>query len=105
MYSPQDTVKDLSLARSSSRGTSLITLYVPAGISLDLVSGTLNYEMSTSQNIKSKQVRSDVQSALRSGLQKIKMLPGHKAPENGFVLCAGHFDIPSTSSTELKSCV
>lgn len=105
MYSPLDTVKDLSLARSSSKGTSLITLYVPAGISLDLVTGTLTHEMSTSQNIKSKQVRSDVQSALRSGLQKIKMLPGHKASENGFILCAGHFDLSSTNSTELKSCV
>lgn len=104
MYSPNNLVKDLSQARSSSKGTSLITLYVPSGINLGLVSTQLTQELSTSQNIKSKHVRSDVQSALRSGLQKIKSLPGHNAPENGFVLCSGHFDV-ITSSTELKSCV
>jgi peptide subunit release factor 1 (eRF1) len=102
-----ELVQRLSLAKSESRGTSLVTLYVPSFYNMDLVVEGLNQELSTSLNIKSKQVRSDVQSALKSGLYKIKdqiKLSGHKAPENGFVLCSGHSDY-EINDVEVMSCV
>ena len=94
-YTDQDIVKNLSLSQSSSHGTSLVTIYVPGDSNLNLVTSQLTSELSTSQNIKSKTVRGNVQTALKSGLQKIKSYGQHRAPENGFVVCAG----------EIKSCV
>lgn len=95
LITPLDTVKKLSEASSQTRGTSLVTIYVPGNISLNQVTSRITSELATSQNIKDKSVRTSVQSALKSGLHKVKLYPGHKAPENGFVLCAG----------EIKSCV
>lgn len=88
-YTPPDIVKNLATVISQTRGTSLVTVYVPAGINLSQITSKLTSELSTSQNIRDKSVRSDVQSALKSGLHKIKSYPGHNAPENGLVLCAG----------------
>jgi peptide chain release factor subunit 1 len=88
-FTLQEIVKNLSNAISQTRGTSLVTLYVPGGMSLTQVTSKITAELSTSQNIKDKSVRSSVQSALKSGLYKVKSYSGHLAPENGFVLCAG----------------
>lgn len=90
-----DIVKELSEARSNTGATTLVTLYVPGNTNLSLVSSQISTELSTSQNIKNKNVRDSVYSALKSGQQKIKSYNGHRSPENGFVLCAG----------EIKSCV
>ena len=91
-YTPPEIVQNLATVTSQTRGTSLVTIYVPPETNLGFVTSRLTSELSTSQNIKDKSVRSCVQSALKSGLQKIKSYPGHKAPENGFVLCAGEID-------------
>lgn len=84
-----DIVKELAKAASQTRGTSLVTIYVPAETNLSQISSKITSELSTSQNIKDKSVRSSVQLSLKSALRSIKLYPGHKAPENGFVLCAG----------------
>lgn len=89
MYTPRDTVHRLSLSKAASRGTSLITLYVPStNGNLSLVTKQLVNELSTSQNIKSRVVRNDVQLALRSAIQKTKTIPTNNL-ENGIVICAG----------------
>lgn len=47
----------------------------------------LTQELSTSQNIKSKQVRKLVKTALKQGLQQLKQVKS--VPENGLILCSG----------------
>ena len=83
------SVRDLSLAKANSCGTSLVTLYIPSGYAISLVSDKLTSELSTAPNIKSKSVRKDVISALKSASATIKSFNRHTAPENGLVLCAG----------------
>lgn len=91
-YTPPDIVKELANATSQTRGTSLVTIYVPSETNLGQVTSKITSELSTSQNIKDKSVRSCVQSSLKSALRNIKLFSGHKAPENGFVLCAGEIN-------------
>lgn len=88
-FTAQATVQELSKVTSETRGTSLVTLYVPGETKLSQVTSQISNELATSQNIKSKAVRSAVGSALRSGLQRVKSISGHVAPEQGFVLLAG----------------
>lgn len=81
-------IESLRDARSETGGTSLITMYISANSKLDITTKSLIKELSTSQNIKSKAVKTSVQTALKSCLQICKTY-GHTAPENGLVLCAG----------------
>lgn len=83
------SIRDLGLAKANSGGTSLVTLYIPSGYAMSLVSEKLTSELSTAPNIKSKAVRKDVISALKSANATIKSYKRHNAPENGLVLCAG----------------
>jgi len=76
---------------SQTSGTSLVTLYVMGGIDLGLITSRISHELATSQNIKNKAVRHNVQSALASGLLNVRSL-GHTSPENGFVLCCGEIN-------------
>lgn len=82
-------IRQLLELRSESRGTSLITLLIPSGYSLAIITKKLNSELSEGSNIKSKSVREDVMTALRSSLQTIKNCKFHTAPLNGLVLIAG----------------
>lgn len=83
------SVRDLSIAKANSGGTSLVTLYIPSGYAMSLISEKITSELSTAPNIKSKAVRKDVISALKSASVAIKSFNKHTAPENGLVLCAG----------------
>ena len=75
----------------SSKGTSLITLFIKPYIDLSIASGNLTSELSTANNIKSRAVRKDVVSAIKSVQNRIrhKRYNNNKAPDNGLVLCAG----------------
>lgn len=85
----KEFVKQMSELKSESRGTSLITLLIPAGYSLGIITKKLNSELAEGMNIKAKNVREDVLSALKSSLQTIKNCNFDVAPKNGLVLCAG----------------
>ena len=85
----KDFIKSLSNAKSMSRGTSLITYYLPSESSIWLAVNKLNQELSTASNIKSKTVRKDVITALKSSLHILKTYKGSNAPSNGLVLCSG----------------
>lgn len=52
------------LGAIKGRHTELVTVYVPAGYSLHEILGQLRGEQSTAENIKSKQVRKNVTTAL-----------------------------------------
>jgi len=83
------STRNLSLAKANSGGTSLVTMYIPSCYSMSLVSDKITSELSTAPNIKSKAVRKDVISALKSASNAIKSYNKHIAPVNGLVLCAG----------------
>ena len=87
-HTPLDIVKNLSLAKSYTGATSLITLYIPSLTNLSLVTNQLNSELSTSQNIKNKNVKQSVQNAIKCAQQQLKSL-NTIAPENGLGICSG----------------
>lgn len=85
----KELVRELSNLKSLSRGTSLVTLYIPSNYSIALITKKITAELSTGSNIKDKNVSKSVISALKSALQNIRSFKLHNAPENGLVLCAG----------------
>jgi len=80
---------ELSQAKSQTGGTSLITMLIPSGSSMSLVTKELTKELSSATNIKDKSVRKSVISALKSSLACIKTSKLQTAPETGLVLCSG----------------
>lgn len=72
----------------TGRGTELISLYVPPDKQISDVAAYLREEMSESSNIKSKNTKKHVQSALKSILAKLKYFK--KPPENGVIFFVGH---------------
>jgi peptide subunit release factor 1 (eRF1) len=87
----QSLVKELSKAKATSGGTSLVTFYIPANQQVSNAISKLNSELATSKNIKSKSVSKDVGLALSSALYKLKntSFEKHSSGDNGLVLCAG----------------
>ena len=71
-----------------ARHTELITVYVPAGFSINLITKQLESEKSTCTNIKSTTTRKNVQDALESLIRVTKGMK--KTPKNGVVLFAGN---------------
>ena len=82
-------LKDLSQEISSTGGTSLITYIVKPFYSLHLIGEKLNSELSTASNIKDKNVRKDVITALKSCLDAIKNMKIASTPQNGLVILSG----------------
>lgn len=87
MFTALSDITELSNAVSETGGTSLITLYIPSNSNIANYTNQLTNELSTSQNIKDKNVRSSVQKALKSGIIKLNQIS--EFPENGLVLCCG----------------
>lgn len=87
----------LNDVRSKSDGTSLITLYIPSEYNLWLAVDFLVQERSSASNIKDKNVRNDVISALKTGIYNLKSLGTNLAPKNGLVLCCGEISTKSNS--------
>ncbi|MFQ6051091.1 MAG: peptide chain release factor aRF-1 [Candidatus Hydrothermarchaeota archaeon] len=75
------------LEKKSGKGTELISLYIPPGRAISDVTTQLKQEHSQAANIKSKRTRKNVQSALETISQRLKMLD--KIPENGLVIFCG----------------
>ncbi len=74
------------------KGTELISVYITPGFSLSQVVQQLREEEGTAKNIKSKNTRKNVISALRriiNFLQKYSQKHGNKAPENGMAIFSG----------------
>jgi len=71
-----------------ARHTELITVYVPKGYDINLITRQLEAEKSTAANIKSTTTRKNVQDALES---LIRITKGMKqTPKNGIALFAGN---------------
>lgn len=79
----------MSNLRSTTGGTSLITFHIPGGYPISLITKKIEKEMSTSSNIKDKNVSKAVTTGLKSANQLIKTSKLNMAPPNGIVICAG----------------
>ena len=85
LYEFKKTLKQLSEKRG--RGTELVSVYIPPSKQLSDVGKHMRDELGQSANIKSKQTKKNVQSAIEVILQSIRLYK--KPPENGLVLFVG----------------
>lgn len=79
-------VKQLAAIRG--RHTELVSVYIPAGYSVSDVSTQLFQEKSTASNIKSKNTRKNVLTALEKIMQHLKLFK--QTPPNGLVVFCGN---------------
>jgi peptide chain release factor subunit 1 len=70
------------------RNTELVSVYVPAGYDLNNIVNHLREEQSTANNIKSKQTRENVTSALERMIRHLQLYD--KTPENGLAVFSGN---------------
>lgn len=70
------------------RGTELVSVYVPAGYDLNKIIAHLSQEQGTASNIKSKQTRDNVISALERMIQHLRLV--NRTPEHGIAAFAGN---------------
>jgi len=73
---------------SRARHTELITVYVPGGFDINIITRQLEAEKSTAANIKSTSTRKNVQEALESLIRVTKSMK--QTPKNGLGLFAGN---------------
>lgn len=75
------------LADKKGRGTELVSVYIPHDRQISQVVSHMREELSQSANIKSKQTKKNVQSAIEVIMQRLKLFP--TPPERGLVLFVG----------------
>lgn len=85
-YHLKKFVKNLSKCRG--RHTELVSVYIPSGYDINLVTNQLSQEQGTASNIKSKQTRENVIGALEKMLQHLKLFP--QTPPNGLAVFSGN---------------
>ena len=85
LYEFKKTLKELSNKRG--RGTELVSVYIPPDKQLSDVGKHMRDELGQSANIKSKQTKKNVQSAIEVILQSIRLYK--QPPANGLVLFVG----------------
>lgn len=76
------------LEKIKGKHTELITVYIPAGANIYVVSDQIEAEKSTADNIKSKTTRKNVLDALESISRELKFYK--KTPENGLAIFCGN---------------
>lgn len=76
------------LEEIKGRHTELISVYIPAGFNLNIISNHLSQEQGTAQNIKSKPTRKNVTTALEKILSELRKYK--KTPPNGLVFFCGN---------------
>ena len=85
LYEFKRTIEEL--ADKKGRGTELVSVYIPPDNQVSDVVKHRREELSQSANIKSKQTKKNVQSAIEVIVQKLKLFP--KPPEHGLLLFVG----------------
>lgn len=75
------------LESKEGRATELVSLYVPPGRQISDAANNLREEYGTAANIKSKSTKKNVQDAIESILQRLKLF--RQPPENGLIIFAG----------------
>ncbi len=89
------------LKKKEGKGTELISLYIPSERQMSDILNVLKNEYSQAGNIKDRSTRHNVQEALTSIIQRLKLF--NKAPPNGLVVFAGYVDkgIPGAEEFEI----
>jgi peptide chain release factor subunit 1 len=85
LYEVKRTLKELS--EKKGRGTELVSVYIPPNKQISDVVKHMREELSQSANIKSKQTKKNVQSAIEVIMQRMRLFP--RPPERGLVLFVG----------------
>ena len=85
LYKFKKLIKELE--EKEGRGTELISIYIPPGKPISDVIGYLRQEYSTAANIKSKTTRKNVQDAIESAIQRLKLFK--RAGPNGLIVFSG----------------
>ncbi len=85
LYEVKRTLRELS--EKKGRGTELVTVYIPPDRQISDVVKHMREELSQSANIKSKQTKKNVQSAIEVIMQRMKLF--QRPPEKGLVLFVG----------------
>lgn len=85
MYEVKKTLKELE--NKKGRGTELVSVYIPPEKQISDVRKQMVDEIGQSSNIKSKQTRKNVQSAIEVIIQRLKLF--QKPPEKGLVMFVG----------------
>lgn len=93
-----DIIKSLLNVESASRGSSLVTLYVPANSNIWLVKDQIKQELKTASNIKNKTVSKEISEALHSISNALKTIV--QIPVNGTVLLSGNYYSKSSILTD-----
>ncbi|MFC1752916.1 peptide chain release factor aRF-1 [Thermoproteota archaeon] len=76
------------LGKHRGRHTELVSVYIPAGYDLNAIINHLSQEQGTASNIKSKQTRDNVITALEKMIQHLRLFK--KTPDNGLAVFAGN---------------
>jgi peptide chain release factor subunit 1 len=85
------------LAEKEGSGTELITIYIPPDKQIFDVTAQLRDEFGQCSNIKSKQTRTNVQSAISSILSRLKYY--NRPPENGMAVFCGTIKLGGDRTT------
>ncbi|MDR1819933.1 MAG: peptide chain release factor aRF-1 [Methanobrevibacter sp.] len=101
LYEFKRTLGELS--EKKGRGTELVSVYIPKDKQISDVAKHMREEYGQSANIKSKQTRKNVQSAIEVIIQKMKLFP--KPPENGLVLFVGMIPKGGPGTEKMESYV
>jgi len=90
------------LEKYRGRHTELVSVYVPAGYNLNLISNQIEFEKSTAENIKSKANKKNVQDALERISRQLRLYK--QTPKNGLALFAGNIsDVEGQPKIEIWS--
>lgn len=76
------------LERIRGRHTELISVYIPAGFSLDIIRNHLSEERNTASNIKDRNNRKNVITALDKVMNELKLI--RQTPKNGLIIFCGN---------------
>ncbi len=87
------------LSKIKGRHTELVSVYVPAGYSLNEVTNQLRQEQGTADNIKSKPVRKNVTTALERIMRHIQLYK--KNPDHGLAIFCGNISETDRIDIEL----
>jgi len=88
-----------NLGSIKGRHTELVSVYVPAKYSLHEIVNQLRQELSTAENIKSKQVRKNVTTSLEKIMRHLQLYK--RTPENGLALFCGNISKTDKADIEL----
>jgi peptide chain release factor subunit 1 len=98
------TIQYLSSLRG--RGTSLITMIIPAQSQLSRTTKLLTDEYALSSSIKSPQTRHNVQQALSAAQGRLRLYTQNTLPANGLVLYTGIvYDDEQHRETKISMCI